>query len=204
MQKAKGSSGTVGAVALDSHGNLAAATTTGGMTNKLPGRVGDTPVVGAGTYAKNDTCAISATGHGELFIAHAVCATASAYMECGVSFAEALERVVHERLPDGTGGLVAVGPNGEQATPTNFFTSPPPLSLGVLLPGVSLFVVCCLCLWGPWLMLWQRVCMWRGGGGPFQLFVQLSLLWWVQQGVDMPTVPLWCLQAKSRRRSIRQ
>ena len=76
-------------------------------------------MVGAGTYAKNGTCAVSATGHGELFIAQAVCATASAFMECGVPFAEALERIVHEKLPEGAGGLVAVGPNGEIATPFN-------------------------------------------------------------------------------------
>ena len=89
------------------------------MTNKLPGRVGDTPVVGAGTYAKNSTCAVSATGHGEHFIAHAVCATVSAYIEAGMSFADAVERVVHSNLPPGAGGFVAVGPNGEVATPFN-------------------------------------------------------------------------------------
>eukprot|EP01052_Picozoa_sp_SAG31_P007589 SAG31_NODE_363_length_16899_cov_9.812976_8_plen_334_part_00 len=119
VRKAAGSSGTVGAVAIDAHGNFAAATTTGGMTNKLPGRVGDTPVVGAGTYAKNGTLAISATGHGEVFISQAICATASAYIDCGIPFAQALEKVVHENLPDGAGGVVAVGPSGEVATPFN-------------------------------------------------------------------------------------
>jgi beta-aspartyl-peptidase (threonine type) len=83
------SNGTVGAVALDTSGSVAAATSTGGMTAKPPGRIGDTPVIGAGTFASNDTCAISGTGNGELFLAHAVSATIAAFvsqvkvMPCG-------------------------------------------------------------------------------------------------------------------------
>jgi beta-aspartyl-peptidase (threonine type) len=73
--------GTVGAVALDSHGNLAAATSTGGTTDKLPGRVGDSPILGAGTYANNRTCAVSGTGAGEEFIRHTVAYDISALVE---------------------------------------------------------------------------------------------------------------------------
>ena len=86
---------------------------TGGMTNKMAGRIGDTAVVGAGTYANNGTVALSSTGHGELFIAHAVGATVSAYIESGMGFTEAVNRVVHEKLPEGSGGVVAVSPSGE-------------------------------------------------------------------------------------------
>ena len=78
------------------------------MTNKMAGRVGDTAVVGAGTYANNTTLALSSTGHGELFIAHAVGATISAYIDAGMDFTEAVNKVVHEKLPEGTGGVVAV------------------------------------------------------------------------------------------------
>jgi beta-aspartyl-peptidase (threonine type) len=107
--------GTVGAVALDAHGNLAAATSTGGMTNKPWGRIGDSPVPGAGTYANNATCAISCTGNGEAFLravaAHEVHAL-MAYQ--GLSLQEAVRVVVHEKLPplDGEGGLVAVDRQG--------------------------------------------------------------------------------------------
>ncbi|RYF07514.1 MAG: isoaspartyl peptidase/L-asparaginase [Comamonadaceae bacterium] len=103
--------GTVGAVALDAHGHLAAATSTGGMTNKRPGRVGDSPLIGAGTYADDRTAAVSCTGHGESFIrvaaAHDVCAR-MAYG--GASLDEATSAVVHGALPalQGTGGLIAV------------------------------------------------------------------------------------------------
>jgi len=103
--------GTVGAVALDIHGNLAAATSTGGMTNKKFGRVGDSPVIGAGTYANNNTCAISCTGHGEFFLRSVVAYDISCLMEyAGMSLKEACDKVVKDKLVKigGEGGLVAV------------------------------------------------------------------------------------------------
>lgn len=114
--------GTVGAVALDAHGNLAAATSTGGMTNKRPGRVGDSPVIGAGTYADNRTAAISCTGTGEIFMrtvaAYDICAR-MAY--AGQSLAEAAQTVVMQVLPvlDGRGGLIAVDAQGNLSLPFN-------------------------------------------------------------------------------------
>lgn len=114
--------GTVGAVALDSHGNLAAATSTGGMTNKQPGRVGDSPIIGAGCYADNRTCAISTTGSGEMFIRMAVAHDIAARMAYGgASLDEAAHHVVHERLPqiDGRGGLIAVDAQGNVSMPFN-------------------------------------------------------------------------------------
>jgi L-asparaginase / beta-aspartyl-peptidase len=108
--------GTVGAVARDKAGNLAAATSTGGMTNKRPGRVGDSPIIGAGTYAKNGVCAVSATGHGEYFIravaAHHVC---SAVEHRGLTLEQALREMLHEVLRGlgGDGGLIAVGGDGQ-------------------------------------------------------------------------------------------
>ncbi|MGG1947264.1 isoaspartyl peptidase/L-asparaginase [Trinickia sp. NRRL B-1857] len=114
--------GTVGAVALDAHGNLAAATSTGGMTNKQPGRVGDAPIIGAGCYADNRTCAISTTGSGEMFIRMVVAHDIAARMEYGgASLDEAAHHVVHERLPqiDGRGGLVAVDAQGNVSMPFN-------------------------------------------------------------------------------------
>jgi L-asparaginase / beta-aspartyl-peptidase len=105
--------GTVGAVALDREGNLAAATSTGGMTNKMPGRVGDVPVIGAGTYANNQTAAISATGHGEKFIRNVVAYQISAIMEYqGLSLAEAADRVINGKLDQGDGGIIAVDRHG--------------------------------------------------------------------------------------------
>ena len=107
--------GTVGAVARDAHGNLAAATSTGGLTNKRPGRVGDSPIIGAGTYAKNGGCAVSATGHGEYFIravaAHHVCA---AVEYRGLTLAQAVDEMLHQVLRGlgGDGGLIAVDKNG--------------------------------------------------------------------------------------------
>lgn len=109
---------TVGAVALDAHGNLAAATSTGGMTNKRWGRVGDSPIIGAGTYADNNSCAVSATGHGEYFIratvAHDICARVK---YAGVSLEEAAGQVVKEQLVDmgGSGGIIALDPQGNIA-----------------------------------------------------------------------------------------
>jgi beta-aspartyl-peptidase (threonine type) len=108
--------GTVGAVALDQFGNLAAATSTGGMTNKRFGRVGDSPMIGAGTYANNQTCAVSCTGSGEYFIRGVVAYDVSCLMEYkGLSLAQACEMVIHERLLaiGGDGGLVAVDAKGE-------------------------------------------------------------------------------------------
>lgn len=103
--------GTVGCVALDIEGNLAAATSTGGMTNKRYGRVGDVPIIGAGTYANNSTCAVSATGHGEFFIRYTVAHDISALMEYkGLSLATASDEVVQKKLVDvgGEGGIIAV------------------------------------------------------------------------------------------------
>lgn len=107
---------TVGAVALDRNGDLAAATSTGGLTNKRFGRVGDVPVVGAGTYANNRTCAVSGTGTGEQFIRHTVAHSISAAMEHGgLSLEEAARHVIHERLDAGDGGVIAVGHDGSIA-----------------------------------------------------------------------------------------
>lgn len=107
--------GTVGAVALDAQGNLAAATSTGGMTNKRWGRIGDSPVPGAGTYANNATCAISCTGNGEAFLRAVAAHDVHALMLYkGLTLEEAVRIVVHEKLPplDGEGGLIAVDRNG--------------------------------------------------------------------------------------------
>ncbi|HZI17328.1 MAG TPA: isoaspartyl peptidase/L-asparaginase [Pyrinomonadaceae bacterium] len=113
--------GTVGAVALDRAGNLAAATSTGGMTNKRFGRVGDSPVIGAGTYADNETCAVSCTGDGEYFIRAGVAHAVSAAMRFGgKSLAEASEMALEKvgRL-GGEGGLIAIAADGRIATPFN-------------------------------------------------------------------------------------
>ncbi|WP_449544647.1 beta-aspartyl-peptidase [Lelliottia amnigena] len=114
--------GTVGAVALDKEGNLAAATSTGGMTNKLPGRVGDSPLPGAGCYANNANVAVSCTGTGEVFIRTLAAYDIAALMDYGnLSLAEACERVVMEKLPalGGSGGLIAVDREGNVALPFN-------------------------------------------------------------------------------------
>ena len=104
---------TVGAVALDRQGNLAAGTSTGGLTNKLYGRGGDPPIIGAGTYARNETCAVSATGKGEEFIRHGVAHAISFLMEHGeLSLQEAAERVVHQVLRAGDGGIIGVARDG--------------------------------------------------------------------------------------------
>lgn len=113
--------GTVGAVALDQAGNLAAATSTGGMTNKKFGRVGDSPIIGAGTYADNATCAISATGHGEYFIRATVAYSISARMafgreSLGTAAKQAIDTV---GLLGGTGGVIAIDRQGNVATPFN-------------------------------------------------------------------------------------
>ncbi len=114
--------GTVGAVALDKQGNLAAATSTGGMTNKRWNRVGDAPIIGAGTYANNATCAVSATGHGEYFIRSVVAYDISALMEYkGLPLKSAANEVVMQKLVKrgGEGGVIAVDKNGHIAMPFN-------------------------------------------------------------------------------------
>ncbi|MDM4765612.1 isoaspartyl peptidase/L-asparaginase [Pelomonas sp. SE-A7] len=114
--------GTVGAVALDAAGHLAAATSTGGMTNKLPGRVGDSPLIGAGCYASDASCAVSCTGTGEAFIRIAAAREVGALMEyAGLSVDEAARRVVFEKLAQvaGSGGLIAVSREGEVSLPFN-------------------------------------------------------------------------------------
>jgi beta-aspartyl-peptidase (threonine type) len=105
--------GTVGCVVLDAAGNLAAGTSTGGLSGKMPGRLGDTPIVGAGTFADNATCAISATGTGEEFIRNAICYDVSAqmrYLDRNVQ--EAVRVAMTERLKPNMGGLIAVGHDG--------------------------------------------------------------------------------------------
>ncbi|MEE9168344.1 MAG: isoaspartyl peptidase/L-asparaginase [bacterium] len=114
--------GTVGAAALDKSGNLAAGTSTGGMTNKRFGRIGDSPVIGAGTYANNETCAISSTGHGEYFIRSVVAHDISAMMAYGgMSLQEAGDKVIMEKLVQlgGTGGVIAIDKDGNVAMPFN-------------------------------------------------------------------------------------
>ena len=110
--------GTVGVAVLDQTGNLVAGTSTGGMTGKRWGRVGDSPVIGAGTYADNRSCAVSATGHGEYFIRHTVARDICARMQFGgVTLEEAASTVVMEELvaAEGEGGIVAVDPAGRVA-----------------------------------------------------------------------------------------
>ena len=113
--------GTVGAVACDRHGHVAAATSTGGMVNKRPGRVGDTPVIGAGTFAWNRTCAVSGTGHGEPFVRLGVAGRVSARMEL---LGEDVDTAAHAVLVDlqaveGQGGLIAVDASGRLTMPFN-------------------------------------------------------------------------------------
>lgn len=107
--------GTVGCVALDNKGNIAAGTSTGGMTMKMYGRVGDVPVIGAGTYADNATCGISATGHGEFFIRNVVAYDVAALMKYkGLSIQEAAEEVIMNKLKPigGSGGIIGLDANG--------------------------------------------------------------------------------------------
>ena len=110
--------GTVGAVACDINGNIAAATSTGGMTNKKYGRIGDSPVIGCGTYANNNTCAISCTGHGELFIRSVAAYDVSCLMEYkGMSLHDAMTEVVHHKLTNigGEGGMIGIDAKGNFA-----------------------------------------------------------------------------------------
>lgn len=114
--------GTVGCVVLDKNGHLAAGTSTGGMTNKRWNRLGDTPIIGAGTYASDDACAVSCTGHGEYFIRYVVAYDVWALMTYkGLSLAEAAELVVNKKLVEkgGEGGLIAVDKAGNIALPFN-------------------------------------------------------------------------------------
>ncbi len=114
--------GTVGAVALDKSGNLAAGTSTGGMTAKRFGRIGDSPVIGAGTYAENGVCAVSATGHGEYFIRYHVAGDICARVKYqNKSIIQAADEVINQRLitAGGTGGVIAIDQRGNIATPFN-------------------------------------------------------------------------------------
>lgn len=114
--------GTVGCAALDSYGNLAAGTSTGGMSNKKYGRIGDSPIIGAGTYADNNTCAVSGTGHGEFFIRNVVAYDIAALMKYkGMSVKEAAHEVVMKKLVEkkGDGGVIALDRQGNIAMPFN-------------------------------------------------------------------------------------
>jgi L-asparaginase / beta-aspartyl-peptidase len=114
--------GTVGCVALDQKGNLAAGTSTGGMTNKKYGRIGDAPIIGAGTYANNTSCAVSCTGHGEYFIRYTVARTLSAMMEFGnQKLFHAANTLVNSTLKEagGEGGLIAIDKDGNIVMPFN-------------------------------------------------------------------------------------
>ena len=114
--------GTVGCAALDKHGNLAAGTSTGGMTNKRWNRIGDSPIIGAGTYANNATCAVSSTGWGEYFIRSVVAYDISALMEYkGMSLQEAARKVIQKKVTaiGGDGGIVAIDKDGNVAMEFN-------------------------------------------------------------------------------------
>lgn len=114
--------GTVGCAALDKHGNLAAGTSTGGMSNKKYNRIGDSPIIGAGTYASNKTCAVSSTGWGEFFIRGVVAYDISAMMEYkGVSLQEAAHEVIQNKVPEmgGDGGIIAIDHEGNVAMEFN-------------------------------------------------------------------------------------
>jgi L-asparaginase / beta-aspartyl-peptidase len=113
--------GTVGCVALDKKGNLAAGTSTGGMTNKKYGRIGDAPIIGAGTYAKNSTCAVSCTGHGEYFIRYTVASSVSAMMEYGHKKLKDASTEIISQLEKvgGEGGLISIDYSGNVSMPFN-------------------------------------------------------------------------------------
>jgi beta-aspartyl-peptidase (threonine type) len=114
--------GTVGAVALDSNGNIAAGTSTGGMTNKRFGRIGDSPVIGAGTFADNSSCAVSATGHGEYFIRYNVASDICARVKYqGKSIEQSGKEVIHDVLKPvgGTGGVIIIDSKGNISMPFN-------------------------------------------------------------------------------------
>jgi beta-aspartyl-peptidase (threonine type) len=114
---------TVGCVAIDQYGNIAAATSTGGLTGKWTGRVGDSPLISAGTYANNKTCGVSGTGNGELFIKNTVAFQISALMEYkSLSLQEAAEEVILDIMPKGSGGIIAVDKDGNYALVFNTFS----------------------------------------------------------------------------------
>ncbi len=116
----KNKKGTVGCVVLDKYGYLAAGTSTGGLTGKMPGRVGDSPLINDGTYANNKTCAVSCTGTGELFIENTVAYNVSALMEYkNYSLKKAADEMIHKRLQPGDGGLIAIDKNGNYVTSFN-------------------------------------------------------------------------------------
>ncbi len=120
QEKGPSSKSTVGCVALDQHGNLAAGTSTGGLTNKKWGRVGSVPVVGAGTYADNRSCAVSGTGTGELFLLNSVGFQIHALMTFrGMSLAAATDEMFTRTLPEDTGGVIAIDRQGNIAMPCN-------------------------------------------------------------------------------------
>ena len=122
MENTDSKFGTVGCVALDNSGNIFAGTSTGGMTNKRWGRVGDSPIIGAGTYADNATCGVSCTGHGEYFIRYAVAYDVAARMAyLGENVNEAADFIVHKKLVEkgGSGGLIALDAKGNVAMPFN-------------------------------------------------------------------------------------
>jgi beta-aspartyl-peptidase (threonine type) len=113
--------GTVGCIALDKNGNLAAGTSTGGMTNKRWGRVGDSPIVGAGTYASNETCGVSGTGQGEYFIRGSIAFDIAAQMEYKEKSVQDAAQAVIDKLTarGGTGGVIAMDVKGNLAMPFN-------------------------------------------------------------------------------------
>lgn len=116
IKRQKDIKGTVGCVAIDKDGNIVAGTSTGGLTDKWAGRVGDSPLVNAGTYADNNTCGVSATGQGELFIRNTVAYNISALMKFkGYSLQEAANEMIFNVLPEGSGGIIAVGKEGNYA-----------------------------------------------------------------------------------------
>ena len=124
LKKMKGDSkfGTVGCVAMDKDGNLVAGTSTGGMTNKKWGRIGDSPIIGAGTYANNNTCAVSCTGSGEYFMRSVVAYDVSALIEYEkLSLKDAVSKIIHKKLPSigGDGGLIAIDNKGNIAMDFN-------------------------------------------------------------------------------------
>ena len=120
LLKAKQKTETVGCVCLDKYGNLAAGTSTGGLTNKMPGRIGDSPLINAGTYANDKTCAVSGTGTGEEFIKHTVAYNVSALIEYkGMRLKDAADEVVFHILKKDDGGIIAVDKDGNYAMPFN-------------------------------------------------------------------------------------
>ena len=113
--------GTVGAVAIDKNGNIAAATSTGGMTNKMPGRVGDTPIIGSGTWAQNNVCGVSSTGHGEFFIKYQVAKEVCTRIEyLNETLEKASSDIIEELLKiDARGGIIAIDKDANTSMPFN-------------------------------------------------------------------------------------